>query len=176
MAINIDQLLADCTLFFLAAFMKLTGYTWDECIGRNCRFLQGLRTESDAVQVIREGIHQSEAICVCITNYTKSGKPFRNLLSMKPVFEYKSVEDEAQKRNGVPRYYIGIQHSIPVLNRHSTAREAQARFVEIDALIQLIPATIIVPRPAYLTGSEVSVDLEMSTSGCSSKVTVCEEE
>ena len=36
------------------AFTRLTGYTSDDALGRNCRFLQGPGTEPAAVQRIRD--------------------------------------------------------------------------------------------------------------------------
>ncbi|KAH8062940.1 hypothetical protein JL721_8555 [Aureococcus anophagefferens] len=37
-------------------FCRMTGYAFDECVGRNCRFLQGPETETDAVEILRESL------------------------------------------------------------------------------------------------------------------------
>ena len=149
--------------------MRVTGYTWDESIGRNCRFLQGARSEPSAIEAIREGIRLRKTLRVSITNYTKSGKPVLNVLAMRPVFEYTNAGDAARKRNGVPRYYIGVQHFTPVLRKQSSTLEAKTRLVELDGLVRLLPASIIVPRPAG------SVDLNDSDAVLSPVVSPAQE-
>src|SRR4051812_26280646 len=43
-----------------SAFIELTGYSADEVIGRNCRFLQGPETSPAVVREIRDGLAQGE--------------------------------------------------------------------------------------------------------------------
>jgi PAS domain-containing protein len=38
------------------AFLDLTGYSADEVIGRNCRFLQGPESDPATISVIRDGL------------------------------------------------------------------------------------------------------------------------
>ena len=38
------------------SFLRITGYSMDEVIGRNCRFLQGPGTDEDTLNCIREAI------------------------------------------------------------------------------------------------------------------------
>jgi PAS domain-containing protein len=59
-------------------FIKLTGYTMDKVIGRNCRFLQGPGTDPKAVDIIRRGIAEGRDTSVCLLNYNADGKPFWN--------------------------------------------------------------------------------------------------
>ena len=47
-------------IFCNSAFRKLTGYSDDEVIGRNCRFLQGPETSKETVAKIRERIAAGE--------------------------------------------------------------------------------------------------------------------
>ena len=42
------------------AFLDLTGYTADEVVGRNCRFLQGPDTSEAALEAIRQGLEADE--------------------------------------------------------------------------------------------------------------------
>ncbi|MDJ0637668.1 MAG: PAS domain-containing protein [Paracoccaceae bacterium] len=77
--------LPDCPLVFVNfAFCKLTGYDTDECVGRNCRFLQGEGTDREAVAKLRKSLKTGNSIEICLRNYRKSGQPFDNLLIMKP--------------------------------------------------------------------------------------------
>ena len=43
-------------VFANRAFRRLTGYEEEEILGRNCRFLQGAKTDRDAVARVREAI------------------------------------------------------------------------------------------------------------------------
>ncbi len=41
-------------------FLKLTGYALADCIGVNCRFLQGKETDANAVQRVRDSINKRQ--------------------------------------------------------------------------------------------------------------------
>ncbi len=62
------------------AFSRLTEYQQDEIVGRNCRFLQGEGTEELALRETREGLAEGRDCQTVLTNYTKSGRRFENLL------------------------------------------------------------------------------------------------
>ncbi|WP_413814003.1 PAS domain-containing protein [Rhizobium sp. Leaf453] len=68
-----------------SAFLKLTGYTADEVIGRNCRFLQGMGTSPIDVEKIRLAIREEREATVEILNYKKDGAPFWNQLHTSPL-------------------------------------------------------------------------------------------
>jgi PAS domain S-box-containing protein len=61
-------------------FLTVTGYSRDDVLGRNCRFLQGTETSADKVESIRKAISQGEDISVCFINYTADGTAFWNKL------------------------------------------------------------------------------------------------
>ncbi|CAN0224430.1 unnamed protein product [Scytosiphon promiscuus] len=65
-------------VFASDGFLKLTGYTSEEVIGRNCRFLQGPDTDREAVATIRQAIDNGEDASVCFLNYKADGTPFWN--------------------------------------------------------------------------------------------------
>lgn len=67
------------------AFEKLTGYTKEETIGRNCRFLQGDESDTDAVAAMREAIDREESVSVELVNYRKNGETFWNEVDIAPV-------------------------------------------------------------------------------------------
>ena len=55
------------------AFMQLTGYSKEEILGRNCRFLRGDRTEPEQTAMLREAVAQSRPTMVELINYKKDG-------------------------------------------------------------------------------------------------------
>jgi len=59
-------------------FLALTGYTLDQVLGRNCRFLQGPATDPKAVAKIRKGIEKGEDTTVVLLNYRIDGTTFWN--------------------------------------------------------------------------------------------------
>lgn len=83
-------------------FEKMTGYEPIEVLGRNCRFLQGPRTERKTVAKIRDAIEKGEPLIVDILNYRKDASTFWNRLSLRPVHD----------QVGKPRFMIGIQTDI----------------------------------------------------------------
>ena len=66
-------------------FELLTGYSKEEVIGKNCRFLQGADTDPVAIKSIRDAVAKGESIRTGILNYRKDGEPFRNELIITPV-------------------------------------------------------------------------------------------
>mmetsp|Transcript_20910 Transcript_20910/g.38005 ORF Transcript_20910/g.38005 Transcript_20910/m.38005 type:complete len:457 (+) Transcript_20910:85-1455(+) len=59
-------------------FLNLTGYTLDQVLGRNCRFLQGPETDPNAVEKIRNAIEEGSDMSVCLLNYRVDGTTFWN--------------------------------------------------------------------------------------------------
>jgi len=73
-------------VFANRAFRRLTGYTEDEIIGRNCRFLQGPKTDPEPVSRIREAIANEDVVVVELLNYRKNGTTFWNALHLGPIY------------------------------------------------------------------------------------------
>ncbi len=86
-------------LYASESFYRTTGYSPDEVIGKNCRFLQGGQTSRQAVGEIRDAIREQRMTSTCLLNYKKDGTPFWNAFHLEP------VHDE----HGVTQFYIGIQ-------------------------------------------------------------------
>ncbi|TGR25946.1 MULTISPECIES: histidine kinase dimerization/phosphoacceptor domain -containing protein [unclassified Mesorhizobium] len=67
------------------AFLRLTGYERHEVIGKNCRFLQGPKSDKAAIAEIRAAIENETDLSVDILNYRKDGSSFWNALYISPV-------------------------------------------------------------------------------------------
>ncbi len=84
------------------AFERLTGYSNDEIIGLNCRFLQGEDRQQQARFDIAEALQKHEPIEVTLKNYKKDGTLFHNRLKIVPLFD--------KKQRVI--YYLGVQYDI----------------------------------------------------------------
>ncbi len=73
-------------IFANNAFQRMTGYTRDELVGTNCRFLQGQETDRDTVNEIRQAVAERRQFSTEILNYRKDGSSFWNALFVRPVF------------------------------------------------------------------------------------------
>ncbi|GBQ92720.1 hypothetical protein GLI01_28030 [Gluconacetobacter liquefaciens] len=84
------------------AFEALTGYTREEVLGRNCRFLTGEGSEPRLVEALRDGIRSQRPVMVEILNYKKNGQAFRNAVMVAPIFD----------SEGRLQYFLGSQMQI----------------------------------------------------------------
>ncbi|KAG2622542.1 phototropin-1A-like isoform X3 [Panicum virgatum] len=95
-----DPRLPDNPIIFASdSFLRLTEYSREEILGRNCRFLQGPETDRGTVKKIRDAIDNQIEVTVQLINYTKSGKKFWNLFHLQPMRDQK----------GDVQYFIGVQ-------------------------------------------------------------------
>ncbi|MCA9011778.1 MAG: PAS domain S-box protein [Planctomycetaceae bacterium] len=83
-------------------FEQITGFSRNEILHRNCRFLQGRKTDSAAVKKIRNAIENRTGCRVTLLNYRRDGTPFYNDLLITPV----SNDD------GIVTHFIGIQNDV----------------------------------------------------------------
>jgi PAS domain S-box-containing protein len=89
-------------IFCNPAFETMTGYSAQEVLGRNCRFLQGPETDQQTLQQIRNALRQEEECHVVIKNYRKDRTSFWCELSI-------SV---ARDVTGQVINFIGVQSDI----------------------------------------------------------------
>lgn len=83
-------------------FERLTGYSADEILYRDCRFLQNEDRDQTPLAAIREALSAGKPSREVLRNYRKDGTMFWNELSITPVF------DEADNL----MYYIGVQKDV----------------------------------------------------------------
>jgi len=89
-------------IFVSEEFEAQTGYTPEESVGYNCRFLQGPDTDAEAINAIRHALKARTRFTVDILNYRKDGTPFMNRLRIRPILG----------QDGALLYFIGAQNPI----------------------------------------------------------------
>lgn len=110
-----DARLPDLPLVYVnPAFYQMTGYSPEETLGYNCRFLQGPGTDPEAVAVLRSSIAAHERCVVEMLNYRKDGTAFWNRLSLVPILDGDALT-----------HYVGIQSDLTALKE---ADKAKAQF------------------------------------------------
>nr|AML76827.1 putative LOV domain-containing protein [Sinningia tuberosa] len=120
-----DATKPDCPIVYASSgFFTMTGYSSQEVIGRNCRFMQGPDTDQTEVDKIRNAARTGTSYCGRLLNYKKDGTPFWNLLTITPIKDDKGrtvkfigmqvevskytegVNDKALRPNGLPKSLI----------------------------------------------------------------------
>lgn len=81
------------------AFLELTGYTMEEIIGRNCRFLQGKDTKQSAIKTLHQAVETGTAARTTVRNFKKDGTEFFNDLMISPL----------RNDKGETTHFVGMQ-------------------------------------------------------------------
>lgn len=122
-------------------FEEVTGYTFEEVVGRNCRFLQGNDRDQPGIQMIREGMKNREYTRALLRNYRKNGEMFWNELHITPVFD----------KDGELALFTGVQND--VTKRENLASERaflDAAIASADTSILITDTQLDAPGPHIL--------------------------
>lgn len=102
------------------AFEKMSGYSHNEIIGHNCRFLQAQDRLQEEREIIKNAIQKGEECKVEIRNYRKNGTLFWNELLISPV-----INSDNQVTN-----FIGVQNDITERKKAETELREEKASVE----------------------------------------------
>ncbi|WP_456913454.1 SpoIIE family protein phosphatase [Geodermatophilus sp. SYSU D00696] len=96
------------------SFSRITGYSYEESVGRNCRFLQGPGTDPASVAEIRRALAAQEPLTITVLNHRRDGTAFWNQLAISPVFD----------GEGELVSFVGVQTDVTERVRVEAEREA----------------------------------------------------
>ena len=101
------------------SFEDLTGYSAQEVMGKNCRFMQQDDKQQLGLADIRAAIAQGTSCKVLLRNYHKNGRAFWNELTLSP------LED----KSGTVTHYVGTQVDIShYLDTFKALQESELRY------------------------------------------------
>ncbi len=171
-----DARLSDNPMIYVnPGFERMTGYTADEVLGKNGRFLEGPEANQPALEHLRSAIKAGADCVVNLRNYRKDGRLFWNELSISPV----------RDSEGRLTHYIGVQTDTTERKRTEDALQRQfqrtlllkqitqeiRQSLDSQQIVQttatqvgrafrvnrcLIHAYVITPEDALLSGFELS--------------------
>jgi len=106
-------------------FITATGYSADEVLGRNCRFLQGPGTSTKQVDAIRRALAHNATVRVSLLNYRKTGESFMNNFLLTPL---------RSRSTGHVAFFLGIQNCPEALvqDRRKRLRGSGADWIDDD--------------------------------------------
>ncbi|RBC00517.1 PAS domain-containing protein [Pseudomonas sp. MWU12-2115] len=108
------------------AFERLSGYTSEEILYQDCRFLQAGDRDQASLARIREVLRNGGSCRETLRNYRKDGTPFWNELSLSTV---KNADDGLT-------YFVGVQKDVTVQVK------AQQRVTQLEAEVAALQAEL----------------------------------
>lgn len=136
-------------VFANRAFRELTGYEDDELIGKNCRFLQGPKTDPAPIAAMRKAIAQEDVVIVEMLNYRKDGSTFWNALHLGPIYD----------ETGRLAYFFGSQWDVTDL-RVARAEEQHARMMARELSHRMKNMFAVISGIVNVTGRMRGVERE----------------
>lgn len=113
-----DMQLPDQPLIYVnPGFEAMSGYSAEEIVGHNCRFLQGDDRDQDARHELRAALVEGRATTVTLRNYRKDGTLFWNELHISPIHD----------DHGTLTHYVGLQTDVTARKNYEERIQEQNR-------------------------------------------------
>ncbi|WP_307875029.1 PP2C family protein-serine/threonine phosphatase [Frankia nepalensis] len=117
------------------AFTRITGYPFAEAVGRNCRFLQGPRSDRAAAARLGEAQRECRPTRVEILNYRKDGGTFWNEIAIAPVFD----------GAGRLTHFVGVQDDVTA--RVEARAEREELYGRAHAVAEMLQRSLLPEMP-----------------------------
>ncbi len=138
------------------AFCELTGYDQAEVLGRNCRFLQGERSNPEQRQMFSAAIRAGLPLRLSIDNYRKDGTHFLNDVSLEPIVDglgapmlYMATQRRADDPMSEEQYlalHEMLHHTVDT-KRDAILSARQFHGSLTSAVLQAVPSRILAISP-----------------------------
>lgn len=114
------------------AFERLTGYSSEEILYQDCRFLQSGDRDQEALPLIRNALNSEGSCREILRNYRKDGTPFWNELSLS------TVKNPADGQI----YFVGVQKDVTVqVKAQQRVAQLERQVTELQAELAALKAT-----------------------------------
>ncbi|CAI8981115.1 PAS domain S-box-containing protein [Pseudomonas sp. IT-P12] len=114
------------------AFERMTGYSSEEILYQDCRFLQSGDRDQEGLAVIRDTLQRGGACRQTLRNYRKDGTPFWNELSLS------TVKNTADGQT----YFVGVQKDITLqVKAQQRVAQLEAQVAELQNELAVLKAT-----------------------------------
>lgn len=105
------------------AFVHLTGYSREEVLGRNCRFLQGSHRDEAKIAQIHDALSRGRDLTVLMQNFRKDGRPFWNELTISPILgtagsitHFVGIQTDATERETAKAVLLNVRDRLEHAN------------------------------------------------------------
>jgi len=106
------------------AFVRVSGYSREEAIGKTPRILQTNNTDKNAKKKIREALKKKQAVRTTINNYSKSGQEYWLDINILPL----------KNKEGTVTHFVAIQRDF---TQHKILAETLEKLSKLDSLTDL---------------------------------------
>jgi PAS domain S-box-containing protein len=114
------------------AFERLTGYSSEEILYQDCRFLQSGDRDQQALPLIRDALNREGSCREILRNYRKDGTPFWNELSLS------TVKNPADGQT----YFVGVQKDVTAqVKAQQRIAQLEGQVAELQAELAALKAT-----------------------------------
>lgn len=103
------------------AFQQVTGYSREEALGENPRFLQGPETDRAALDRIQKALRQQKPIREEIINYDQAGQAYWIQLDIAPVVD----------PSGKTTHFVAVQRDVTGEKNEETIRDQETRLLTL---------------------------------------------
>lgn len=115
-------------VFVNEGFLRITGYSREEALGRSCEFLQGDDRQQPPLKQLRQALNRGDPCRVVLRNYRKDGTLFINDLAVAPIHD---------ENSGELTHYVGVITDIT--EQYRAEQLLRDQYARLDTIFELSP-------------------------------------